>query len=101
MRKIHLFIATSLLLATTALAQSQFRQRIRHAEFHGQAWLIDDGGVATELACISDTEQALVDGGSWPLKYRVAEADGGMPTQVLNACVRTIEHVNSLDGGFQ
>jgi len=103
MRKFHVLLiaAIGLGLGGAAFAQSQFRQRIRYAELHGQVWLNDDGGVVTEVTCISDTMQPLTDGGSWPLKFRTANADGGMPNPTINTCVRMIEQQNTLDGGLQ
>jgi hypothetical protein len=99
MRKTLLIAAV--LTATAAMAQSQFRQRIRHVEIHGDAWLIDDGSVVSSFNCIADAEQPLLDGGAWPLKFRVATADGGMPNPVLNACRNRLEQLNTLDGGLQ
>lgn len=99
MRK--LFALPLLLLASAAFAQSQFRQRIRHIEIHGDVTLRDDGGVVTEITCIADAEHDLVDGGTWPLKVRLAQVDGGLPNPVIDRCARTIEARNALDGGFQ
>lgn len=99
MRKLISIVA--LLVASAALAQSQFKQRITHVEIHGNAWLLNDGGVVSAFNCIADVEQELTDGGSWPLKHRFAFADGGMPNPVLNACRNRLEQLNALDGGTQ
>ena len=90
----------ALLLSFSAVAQSQFRQRIRHLEARGEVWLLDDGGVVSKFFCNSDSEQALADGGSWPLKNRYVDVDGGTPNSVLNTCARNIEAANALDGGL-
>lgn len=101
MRKLHLILTAALLTCTIAAAQSQFRQRIRHVEIHGNGWLNDDGTVVSAFNCIADPEQALLDGGSWPLKNRIAFADGGSPNAVLNSCRTLLEQLNALDGGVQ
>jgi hypothetical protein len=101
MRKLHFALTVALLLAFGAHAQSQFRQKIRHVEIHGDAWRLDDGSVISAFNCIADEQQPMLDGGSWPLKHRIAFADGGLPNPVLNSCATTLEAKNALDGGLQ
>jgi len=94
-------LIAALLVATVALAQStSFRQKLRHIEIHGDAWRRDDGTVVTAFTCLADPEVELIDGGSWPLKYRSAYADGGLPTPVVNSCAQILEGRNQLDGGL-
>jgi hypothetical protein len=99
MRKAILIAAV--LTATVAVAQSQFRQRIRHVEVHGDVWTADDGSTVSEFTLIADPEHPLVDGGTWPLKVRVINVDGGMPNAVINTGARRLEARNGLDGGLQ
>jgi len=94
-------LIAALLVASAAFAQSQFRQKIRHVEIHGDAWRLDDGSVVSAFNCIADSEQPLLDGGAWPLKHRIAFADGGLPNGVLNSCATLLEAKNTLDGGLQ
>lgn len=94
-------LISALLIASIAAAQSQFRQKIRHLEIHGDAWRLDDGSVVTAFNCLADPEQPMLDGGSWPLKHRSAFADGGLPNPVLNSCATALEAKNILDGGLQ
>lgn len=88
-------------IAFDAFAQSPvFRQSIREVRGEWRAFLPAGGGVEFETTC-TVPEQETVDGGSWPLKFTVSNADGGNPTQVIRACVTQIERRNGLDGGPQ
>lgn len=100
MRKIHLALTATLLVASVAFAHSGFRPRVRFMEGSYQIWQRDDGGLTLTLSCSTPLQDQL-DGGAWPLKNPSASVDGGMPNNVFNACARQIEAQNGLDGGFQ